>query len=118
MNINLDVIRAILQSCQTRNPSALDGFDDSEINRHKRMLLYGEFGSGTESGSNEPNRKPAPANYSIDSLTASGQHLLSLLSDETILQRTKHAQGEIGSSRALSELFTYARSLSPNDRNA
>jgi hypothetical protein len=82
------------------------------------MLLYGEFASGTESGSSDPNRKPTPANYSIDSLTASGEHLLSLLSDETILQRTKHAQGEIGSSWSLSELFTYAQSLSPNDRNA
>jgi hypothetical protein len=82
------------------------------------MLLDGEFASGTASGSNDPNRKPTPANCSIDSLTASGEHLLALLSDETILQRTKHAQDEIGSLWSLPELFTYAQSLSPNDRNA
>lgn len=118
MNPNLDILHAILRSSEARNPAPLTGYDDSQINQQKGLLLYGEFASGTESGSNEPNRKPKPVNYSIDSLTASGEQLLALLSDQSILQRTKHAQDEIGSSWSLSELYLYAQSLSPNDRNA
>jgi hypothetical protein len=118
MNLNLDAIRAILQSCQTRTSSPLDGFDEAQINQHSRMLLEEEFVSGTGSANTDSKGMSRPFYYSIDSLTACGEHLFTLLSDEAVWEQTKLAHEEIGSSWSLSELYSYARSLSSNDRNA
>lgn len=118
MKLNLDILRAILHSCQDRMSSPLDGLDESQINQHRKILLDEWFASGTQTANTDPSGTPRPSYYSIDSLTASGEHLFALISDEAIWKQAKHAHEEIGSSWSLSELYNYIRSLSPNDRDA
>ena len=118
MNLDLSVIHAVLRSCRLRNPSPLEGYNKSEIDENRRLLIEGGFALGAGTADSDRGGRPLPYSYFIFSLTTSGERLLVLLSEEAIWKQTEYAHAEVGSLWSLAELSQYVESLSHDDRKS
>src|SRR6266571_9549918 len=109
MRFNPDIIRIILCSTVMRDPLVLGRHDQTEINRHKRLLLEHEFASGDETTRPNLEKRTAVFSCSIDSLTVVGWSLHDLSSNESAWKRAKEAYAEEGYSWSLPEFHAFLK---------
>ena len=114
MKIDLDLIKAILTSCQTRNPQLLHSYFSKDVQRHKHLLLESGFASGSGSGRFNP---PTTAEHSLDDLTEAGEHLLAFANDPGMWEHAKDAYNDAEFPWSLNDVYEYLR-RSPRDHKS
>ena len=109
MKFDPDIIRTILFSASTRDPSVLPQPRDMKIDKHKRLLLEHGFASGDETRRNDLEKPTIKFSCSIDGLNVDGQSLLNLSSNEAAWKRAKRAYAEEGCSWSLPQFHAFLK---------
>jgi hypothetical protein len=104
MNLDFDILRALLQSFDGDKPSLLANFEIARVNAHREQMLREGFLSGQLSA---PERRPLVWDYSHTSLTEPGQRLLQLSADVIGWERAAEAYDMTEQSWSISDLADY-----------
>jgi predicted nucleotide-binding protein len=110
MTFNPDIIRTVVFSAATHEPSLLARYEEAEIDRHKRLLLHNGFASGDETIRENVEKRLAASSCPIDTLTVDGESLLDLSSNEEAWRQTEETYAEEGYSWSLCEFHEFLRS--------
>ena len=115
MQLNLDIIQAVLCASNTRDPASLAQHNDIDINIQRALFINEGFAKGNGVAYDPPNDEPFAWKYSITALTESGRKLLELSLEEDIWESAKQAYTSSDCSWSLAQLYSFMLTQSRRD---
>ena len=91
MKLDFDILRSLLQSIATRDPSSVAQDDEATLNSQRELLLAMGFAHGNSAADVPPKHQPLSWTYCHLGLSDSGDLLFRFSRDEALWDRAKDA---------------------------